>query len=222
MITAIFFDLDDTLYNSTGLAKLARGAAINAMIEEGLDISPGEGYDKLLEIVKKTGSNYHGHFDILVKNAVGKKDYKIISAGIIGYHNTKFANMRPFDDTIQTLIDLKIRGYNLHVITNGKAVKQWEKILRLGLEHFFNNVVISEVVGCSKPNKEIYEKALEIARCKADKSLFVDNDPDSIMGAKQCGMHTVLMNRLKKARANKYCDFEVKSLSELREIVKKI
>ncbi len=219
MITTIFFDLDDTLHNSTRLARLARNAAVHIMVDKGLPLTFDRGCNILASIIKEKGSNYPRHFDMLVEQTMNKKDYKIISAGVIGYHNTKFANMHPFSDTISTLIKLKQMQMQLNIITNGRAIKQWEKVLRLGLESFFDNIIISEIIGHNKPEPEIYKKSLDISNCTAEEALFVDNDPECIMGAKKCGMHTILMNKLQKEEPTIYCDHVITSLSQIPAII---
>ena len=37
-LRAIFFDIDDTLYSTSEFAELARSAAIDSMIDAGLDL----------------------------------------------------------------------------------------------------------------------------------------------------------------------------------------
>ncbi|HOP08898.1 MAG TPA: TIGR02253 family HAD-type hydrolase [Candidatus Methanofastidiosa archaeon] len=222
MIKTVFFDLDDTLYNTTRLARLARHAAIHSMISKGLPLGLDKGYSRLMKIISETGSNASNHFDLLVEETLGRKDYKIVSAGIIGYHNTKFANITPFDDTISTLIELKKMGLSLNIISNGRAVKQWEKILRLGLEAFFDNVIISEEVGAKKPEREIYVIAMEVAGSEPGESVFIDNDKECILGARDVGMHTVLMDRVEKNIEPSVYDHMIDSLSDLVPLLKKI
>jgi putative hydrolase of the HAD superfamily len=141
------------------------------MTDKGLALTPDVAFLRLSEVIKRRGSNHPHHFDLLVEEVMGEKNDKIVAAGIIAYHNTKFANMAPYRDSVPSLIELKQMGLSLNVITNGRSVKQWEKILRLGLEAFFDHVVISEKVGHSKPGQEIYRIALNLRRCEPDEAL---------------------------------------------------
>jgi len=211
MIKSVVFDLDDTLYNSTALSESARRAALKAMINEGLDIDLKKGYVDLMRIVKRYGSNYSEHFNRFLEEKLGHVDYKFLASGVIAYHNTKFAYIRPFDDTIPTLIELVKRKKKLGIITNGVSVKQWEKILRLGLEHFFEFVIISSEAKYEKPSPKVYEIALERLDLPPEEVLMVDNKIEDLKGAKDVGMKTVLITRIKDAEYTP----KIKKLSEI-------
>ena len=191
-IKAIFFDIDDTLYDSSQQAKRARKNAIKSMIEAGLDISEDEGVQAINRIVVRLGSNYEYHFDELVKEFGYEGNPRIIAAGIVAYHRTKTTYLVPLHDTIPTLLELKSKGHKIGIITDGRAVKQWEKIIQLGLQHFFDVVVISEQIGKEKPDKEMFENAVKEIGCMAGEAVMVGDRVDKdIAGANAAGMTTV-------------------------------
>lgn len=195
MIKAVFFDIDDTLYDTSGFAKLARKAALRAMIDAGLPLSQQEAYLLLREIIKEKGSNYDKHFNILTKRVMGEEKPLLIALGMITYHNVKFALLRLFPDTMSTLIYLKKSNYQLGVISNGLTIKQWEKLIRLGLHHFFDDVVTSQEAGSEKPDQKIFQLALDRMECQAEKSVMVGNKfSEDILGATKAGMSAILVN----------------------------
>ena len=195
MSKAVFFDIDDTLYDTSGFAKLARKAAINVMIDAGLPLSSDEAYKLLREIIKEKGSNYDKHFNVLTKQVFGEEKPLLIALGMITYHNVKFALLRLFPETMSTLIYLKSKGYHLGVISNGITIKQWEKLIRLGLHHFFDEVITSEEAGVEKPDERIFKQALDRMGCKAENSIMIGNKfSEDIIGAINSGMYAILVN----------------------------
>lgn len=195
MSKAVFFDIDDTLYDTSGFAKLARKAAINVMIDAGLPLSSDEAYKLLRKIIKHKGSNYDKHFNVLTRHVFGEEKPLLIALGMITYHNVKFALLRLFPETIPTLIYLKSQGYHLGVISNGITIKQWEKLIRLGLHHFFDEVITSEEAGVEKPDVKIFEQALSKMGCKAENSIMIGNKfSEDIKGAINSGMDAILVN----------------------------
>jgi putative hydrolase of the HAD superfamily len=195
MIEAVYFDIDDTLYDTSGFAELARKAALRVMIDAGLPLTSQEAYVLLREIIKEKGSNYDKHFNVLTKRVFGKEEPLLIALGMITYHNVKFALLRLFPDTIPLLIYLKKKGYRLGVISNGLTIKQWEKLIRLGLYHFFDEVVTSEEAEVEKPNTEIFNLALSRMDCEPHMSVMVGNKfREDIMGAINVGMSAILVN----------------------------
>ena len=195
MIKAVFFDIDDTLYSSTDLSQKSRRTAIEHMISKGLDMDPGEAYEALLRVVKRYGSNYGYHLDRFFTDELNRPpDYRMISAAVIAYHHTKFVNMRPYPHTIETIIELRIMGLKLGIITDGLPVKQWEKLVRLGLDDFFNAVIVSgdEEVGLNKPDPRVFELALDRIGVSADEAVMVgDKIHTDIDGANRVGMTSI-------------------------------
>ena len=61
MTKAVFFDIDDTLVDTSSFADLARHAAIESMCNNGLPLEPEEAYDLLKDIIKEKGSNLVGN-----------------------------------------------------------------------------------------------------------------------------------------------------------------
>ena len=208
-IKVIFFDIDNTLYDSTLQVGMARENAVKAMIEAGLDFSEEQAMDELKKIVSKYGSNYALHYNKLVQKFGSREDQHIIAAGIVAYHNTKLAYLAPFPETVPTLLKLRDLGYKLGIITDGKAIKQWEKLIRLGIQHFFDVVVISEDVDKEKPSEKIFNFALKKIRCEANEAMMIGDRLDKdISGANKVGMVTVKISK------GKYYDQKPKTKEE--------
>jgi putative hydrolase of the HAD superfamily len=228
MIKAIFFDIDDTLYDSTKLATMARRNSIQAMIDAGLRIKDEDRVYKVLEgIIIKFGPNYSKHYDELMAELGLEWDPKIIAAGVVAYHDTKAGYLKPFPEVIPTLLKLKDR-YKLGIISNGLAVKQWEKLVGLGIHHFFDIVTTSEELGYSKPEKQIFEFAIEKLGLKPRECVMVgDKLETDIIGANRAGMYSI---RLKKGKhmhekpGSKESTplFEIEDISEIFKALKNI
>ncbi len=222
MIKAVFFDIDDTLYDTSGFAELARKAALRAMIDAGLPLTHQDAYTLLREIIKEKGSNYNKHFNILTKRVLGEENPLLIALGMITYHNVKFALLRLFPDTMSTLIYLKKNNYQLGAISNGLTIKQWEKLIRLGLYHFFDDVVTSQEAGSEKPDIEIFQMALNRMGCQAEKSIMVGNKfNEDIIGATNAGMSAILVNSIlteAEKEQIKQEKLDVKVISDINEI----
>ncbi|MDO5825390.1 MAG: haloacid dehalogenase [Methanosphaera sp. rholeuAM130] len=223
MIRAVFFDMDDTLYDTSGFAAIARRAAVKAMVHNGLQCSEEEGYSRLMDIVKDKGSNYDKHFNILTKEVNGNEDPLVIVNGIITYHNTKFAMLKLEPECFSILLYLKSKDYKVGLITNGKQLKQWEKLVRLGLYPFFDDVVTSESVGVEKPNPEIYEIAMERLDVTAGTSLMIGNSFETdIMGAYNAGIQSMIINSDLTEDQQKFIDeknYNVRKLSSLIDLM---
>ena len=125
----------------------------------------------------------------------------------------------PYPDACDTLTELKARGYRLGIIANQnpgleKRLEDW------GLQQYFDVIVSSAEIGYAKPEREIFEKAFEMAGCMAEESVMVGDRLDNdMLPAKEIGMKTVWMKSgLAKYQTSEIADFQIQSLGELKEI----
>ena len=66
-----------------------------------------------------------------------------------------------FPDAAQTLECLRASGLKLGLITNGSIRMQSRKLQCLGLSPSFDTILISDAEGISKPDPQIFHRALE-------------------------------------------------------------
>ncbi|MHA1793446.1 MAG: TIGR02253 family HAD-type hydrolase [Promethearchaeota archaeon] len=225
-LNSIFFDLDDTLFDATGLAKKARIAAIESMIEKGLDIDADQGYIILKEVVSEFGSNYSKHFDMFLKR-LNAHSIKLISTAVITYHRIKVQEIRLFPDVFKILQNLKeMTSCKLGIVTDGIPIKQYEKIIRLGLDSFFKIVIISDEIGIRKPNPKLFSWALSKSKSRASESMYIgDNYYNDIIPAKKIGMKTCFVHRKGKydleldEKQKQNVDVEVWNFKELWDTI---
>ena len=99
-----------------------------------------------------------------------------------------------FPDTIALLEYLQPK-YTLHIITNGFKEVQHGKLNQSNIDHFFQTVTNSEMVGVKKPNPKIFKHALQMAKAIKEESLMIgDNLEADILGAINFGMEAICFN----------------------------
>ncbi|MFC1454905.1 TIGR02253 family HAD-type hydrolase [Candidatus Undinarchaeota archaeon] len=222
MIKAVFFDIDGTLFDSRKLSETARDNAVRAMIHAGLEGDKGKILASLKGIIQEKGSNYERHFDMLVEKFGMKGRADIVAAGVVAYHDTKISSLEPYSDAIVVLTKLKEKGYVLGVISNGKSVKQWEKLIRLKLGNFFDVVHISESSGKEKPDPKLFIDAMDAAKVAPENSVMVGDKPENdIAGAKAAGMLAVLMD-VQGVKDKRGADITIDRLGKLPKVIKRL
>ena len=202
-LKAILFDIDDTLFSTTGFAKKARRNAVRAMIEAGLDLPEEVVLKELDEVLAEFSSNYEHHYDKLLQrlrppSLSRTNPALIVAAGVAAYHDTKFRELEPFDDVRPLLADLKAAGMRLGIVTHGWTVKQAEKLVRLKLVPYLDPraVFISDQIGISKPNPKLYQVALADLGLRAPEVMYVGDSPEhDVAPPRSLGMVTVWARR---------------------------
>eukprot|EP01133_Synstelium_polycarpum_P004719 gene4719-5506_t len=93
------------------------------------------------------------------------------------------------------------KKYSLHIISNGFKESTLTKMEVSGLNPYFTNVIISEVVGVNKPDKAVFEYALEKAGAIKEESIMIgDSIEADIRGAQDFGMKAIFFNPFNKEK----------------------
>lgn len=129
---------------------------------------------------------------------------------ILRLRTDRFKNaLTNVDPTIIAVLEkLKENGKKLCVVSNADAidVMYWRDS---PLSRLFDDAVFSYEVGYLKPQKEIYEIALNKMNTCPEKCLFVgDGGSDELRGSKEVGIRTILSSYfLKRESVDRIMDF---------------
>ena len=127
-------------------------------------------------------------------------DFQIADEALAKQMSELFLQLLPtrtilFPDTVEVLDYLQEKGYGLHLITNGFEETQHSKLRSSGLDRFFKVVITSECSNSLKPQREIFDYALEKTGAKVEESLMIGDTLDvDVLGALNVGMDAVHVN----------------------------
>ena len=213
---AVFFDLDNTLYDYSsyyaGVLKEA-GQYLSAKYH----VSRRKVYLVGMKLLREKTSRYPCLFNELLKTLNVPESEVSTCLNIFDGFSGK---IKPYDDVIPVLKILKNAGVILGIITDGNPHRQSRKIKSLNLSKFFDVIVFSYELGRAKPSKEPYEYALKVT--KASQAYYVGDDPRfDFKGAKEVGMTTIriLRGEFVNVNSNKYVDYEIRGLHEVVRLV---
>ena len=121
----------------------------------------------------------------------------------------------------EELVRYLAKKYPLTVVTNGFIEVQYEKFDKSGLRNCFSHIVLSEEVGCQKPNPRIYEEALRMNGVSAEEAVMIGDSWNSdIQGAINAGIDQIWIRKSKDPLPEgQSATYLVQSLSEVMEIL---
>ncbi len=231
-LDAIFFDIDDTLFSTSVFAEKARRNAVDAMISVGLRVSREECIKELREVIHEFSSNYGHHFDKLISRlpreaSAGINPAIIVAAGVVAYHETKYRELKVYDDVYEVLKALAGTSVIRGIISAGLTLKQAEKIVRLKIYEFLtpSAIFITDQIGISKPNPKLYEKCVSYLNLDPGRCMYVGDNPiNDIDPPHKVGMITVRnkrSGRFADVKGETEPDFEIRDFYDLREILRR-
>lgn len=94
-------------------------------------------------------------------------------------------------------------NYNVYILSNTDEIHFpliWKEFPEL---HFFeDNLMLSYELDSVKPQKEIYERALEKFDLNPEDCLFIDDKPENIQGATENGIAGILFTNVEDTKRN--------------------
>ncbi|MBR5438172.1 MAG: YjjG family noncanonical pyrimidine nucleotidase [Clostridia bacterium] len=118
--------------------------------------------------------------------------------------------------------ELKEKGYDLYIVTNGIEKTQKNRLTKSGLLPFFTEIFVSETIGHQKPKKEYFDYVLShIKETDKEKIILVgDSLTSDIKGAMNVELKCVWLNLKAQELPEEYTpDYVIGDVREVREII---
>lgn len=199
---AVFFDLDHTLWDFEKNSALAFEHILG---HNNIAIDPGRFVELHVPINAAYWKQYRdGHITQQqlrygrLKDVFDVLEYEV-SDDLINILSEEYIAALPLNNhlyqgAVEILEYLKPR-YSLHIITNGFHTVQEGKLRNSNLEQYFETVTNSELAGCKKPHRDIFEYALKAANTGTAESVMIGDCMEAdVQGALDCGIDAIFFN----------------------------
>lgn len=200
--THLFFDLDRTLWDFdannqktfeelyTKFELQAKGVASLSDFYQSyqrINLALWDAYKK--QLIEKEELNFKRFYDSLLLFRI--RDEELAKCMGAYYIAASPRQTLLYPNTIE-LLDKLLQKYQMHIITNGFEEVQFIKIENSGLGMYFDQIITSERAGYKKPDRRIFDFAMQQAGAKPHESIIIGDDPEAdILGAQQVGMDQI-------------------------------
>jgi len=189
-IKAIIFDLDDTLYDCSGTLVVRGRRQVAKTIARLINSSEEAAYQLQLDMEEKYGVKANIYEKIVSHyHLPGTYAQELLEEFV----HVDISDITVFPDVIDTMIQLKGRGYRMVLVTSGDEEIQRKKIDVLGLNNrYFDDIVITERnKGQSK--KACFQEIMKRYDLQPKEFVCVgDKIDDELTASKSLGMVTVI------------------------------
>ena len=230
-IVTVFVDIDDTLWWFTENSKLALRHTFDAF-----DISSVCTYERFKEVYLKKNLElwnlyHHGlidkdflvneRFRFTLKECGYKGDVEKM-CHLLDEEYLRFLALQPttIPGARQLLEYLVAKGYDVNTLSNGFQGTQQQKLISGGLSDLIHRNVLSDDCGITKPQRGIFDYALEQCGAEAATTVMIGDNPDAdIKGAHDAGWSTIYFNIRGLDPIEDTADAVVTSLDEIQQIL---
>jgi putative hydrolase of the HAD superfamily len=227
----LFFDLDHTLWDFERNSAECLADIYETFDLKGLNISNLETFQKEFSLVNRhqwslLEKNLITHEDLRRRRFqetlenLGVKDLKkSFGLEINEYFLELLPKMAHLIEGAVDVLEYLLPKYELHIISNGWQDIQVNKMKSSEIHHYFGEIITNELAGTRKPDRGIFDYAIDITKANLVESLMIgDNYEADILGAINVNMDTVFYNPENISTGQKPT-FDINKLVELKEIL---
>ncbi|MFI5361779.1 MAG: HAD family hydrolase [Elusimicrobiota bacterium] len=200
-LRAIFFDLDDTLVDSTRVHARGLDAARRALSRE-RSLAPTEfrrRYARARALVKKrlgpapAARSRLLYFKAMIEDWLSRQDPALALAASSAYERAWSARAGA---SVRRLLSGLARRYTLGVLTNQMCALQLTKLKAIDPRgRLIRILVTSEELGVEKPDRRFFAEACRRAGCRPAEALMVgDNREHDVEGGLRAGLRVALLS----------------------------
>ena len=227
-LTGIIFDLDDTLYDSTGtvFARIVR--QITRETAKQLGVPQKKVSAAYQQALKKEPSFMKATHQVCLLLAAGKKAQAVCkNAEKVYYSTVGIKNLKPFQGVHQMLARLR-KKYKLGLVTFGGFERQNKKIETLKLRKLFHFIGIDQYSKLELTKRECFEDFLKKLNLKAGTVICIgDKIENEIKIGNNLGMTTVRVlhgryGNTKPRDDDEIPDYTVKKVTDVERLIRQL
>lgn len=205
MVRGVLFDLDDTLFDHAGCARKAltavqsshaslRTVSFDALEREHATLLEQLHTDVMLGRVPLEEARRERFRRLVV--ACGADASDGLAAHLASTYRDVYRQSRqPIAGAARLLTAVREHAARVGIVSNNLLDEQLDKLRACGLEALVDALVVSEEVGVSKPDPEIFRVALDRLACApADAVMVGDSWNADVVGARAAGIRAVWFN----------------------------
>ncbi len=239
-IRAVTFDVNGTLvriHTEDHMDQIFRAAA-HFLTYQGIDLRRDHLRDLYFQIMKEqqqASPETHPEFDVVA-----------IWRSILDTHQTAFTRSLPAEKLAQVplflaemsrgiarrrlslyphvraTLDVVRERYPLAIVTDAQTAYTRAELHKVGLLDYFDPIIVSGDYGYRKPDRRLFQLALDKMGVPAQNTLYVGNDMHrDIFGAQETGMITVMFDSDQGTKVHQDCapDFTITDFRDLLTIL---
>lgn len=179
----MLFDLDDTLLNRDKAVDNMFLMILEKCYKDVKHSVKNEMLQKFKEYDKKSYGDKTTVLELFFDEFPPK--YRLPRHYIQDFWNNNFPHCFSINQNTINIVNTLKMHVKVAIITNGLTQRQKAKIMNSNLDSCFDIIIISEEVGFSKPDKRIFELALNKLNVQPEDVLFVGDDIEKDIGGCQ-------------------------------------